>query len=724
MLIHGARPRRTEINFSIKSSLLALLFVGAVFVTPQVIAQQISLTEIQEKIQTAQVLRQEARAALEQKLAVDPTDVSARFTLAELWRSEKQWDLARAAYERVMAQDPRHALAHLRLGEIYSEDWDLERSTQEIEQSLRLAQENALIDFPWEEAYRLLAERYEKDEDYEQAAQYYARILQQNSQDSVAQLAFAKMRYYLNDYPRAEEALRQLIATNHQDAAAHYYLGLVLQAQDKTAAAQKEFVATLAVDPTYADAYNWLAFMSKKEGDWLQAKKYYRSLVDLSPHYGQQRLELAKIYVQDQEFPEAIAQIQSIQPNRYNQKIFQEGQHLLIHIYQSMGNREAARRVFWSLDPQLGIKLLGLGGCLLAPAGLLFLFGKRVQQRLDPNEGPRRVLQYQSLKRFALLMKILGIVALIILVVGGLSSWLDYFRISYFVFFFISILFVGFSVQMVLALFDRHIRGVSASGKEYALAYGKSLLMAIIFWGALWGVYWLCQKFGPTPQGVAGCLLLLAIIVYGYFGCLPWFIRVLNKTLPWEDGALLATLNSWVKRLQIDCAKITLIKTDQFRASNALAAGIFPKKQEVIIFNHLLHRLSTQEVEAIFLHELGHLKFGHVRIRAHLTFVVFLGVLLFPQLNCQEFMHQGILVLIAIAIYVLSVGIIYRNQEKQADAFVVEHYPHPEFLLSALEKIYADNYIPATMKASSHPTLVKRLEFIRYQIVKKSNVAS
>jgi STE24 endopeptidase len=89
-------------------------------------------------------------------------------------------------------------------------------------------------------------------------------------------------------------------------------------------------------------------------------------------------------------------------------------------------------------------------------------------------------------------------------------------------------------------------------------------------------------------------------------------VPIFNKLTPLEPGELKEKVEALAQRLQFPLAELQVIDGSKRSAhSNAYFTGLpfLPKK--IVIYDTLIEKSETKEVEAILAHELGHWKMGH-----------------------------------------------------------------------------------------------------------------
>ena len=167
------------------------------------------------------------------------------------------------------------------------------------------------------------------------------------------------------------------------------------------------------------------------------------------------------------------------------------------------------------------------------------------------------------------------------------------------------------------------------------------------------------------------------------------------------------------------------MNTSGIKISNAAATGLFVKNAYIYFTSYFLETSSAEEIEAVFLHELGHLQKSHVRIQAHLLFFFFLlmaFITTLPRHLPKIFLYNFVVALNVIAGYLFAHRILSKRHEKQSDEFVVDHSSSPATFIEALKKLYTINYAPKNWKSPTHPSLAKRTEYIVKRIAQRNSI--
>lgn len=113
------------------------------------------------------------------------------------------------------------------------------------------------------------------------------------------------------------------------------------------------------------------------------------------------------------------------------------------------------------------------------------------------------------------------------------------------------------------------------------------------------------EVFGRGPWRVALIGLVVVALVLA-----PLALRFILRTQRLADGPLRDRLDAARRRLKFRCSDILLWNTRN-GVANAMVAGPLPLVRYVFLSDRLLQDLPPDEVEAVFGHEVGHVRHGH-----------------------------------------------------------------------------------------------------------------
>jgi Zn-dependent protease with chaperone function len=239
------------------------------------------------------------------------------------------------------------------------------------------------------------------------------------------------------------------------------------------------------------------------------------------------------------------------------------------------------------------------------------------------------------------------------------------------------------------------------------------------------------------------------VLIAALFLCIPWILRLFLGLRPLPEGPLRERLLAAARRLHFRCNDILLWNTRNGIA-NAMVTGLLPTLRYVVVTDRLAIDLTPEEVEAVFGHEVGHVKHHHLLyyfVFLIASMVVLVGLLVATGLFGTGAAEQDVLAqlpfLAVLGAYIFVVfGFLSRRCERQADIFGCrtvscaaaccsghETFAAPvplgralcatgiQTFIGALEKVARLNGIsrdrPSLLSSWQHSTIARRVEFLQ-----------
>lgn len=238
-----------------------------------------------------------------------------------------------------------------------------------------------------------------------------------------------------------------------------------------------------------------------------------------------------------------------------------------------------------------------------------------------------------------------------------------------------------------------------------------------------------------------------AVFGLGVFVCMPWILRLVLGLRPLPDCPLRDRLKATARRLNFRCSNILMWNT-RGGVANAMVAGVLPIPRYVLLTDRLVADLTPDEVEAVFGHEIGHVKHRHMALYLGfllLSLAVLWGgmSLLLPTALKPDYLAALPLVGVLGAYIFVVFGFLSRRCERQADIYGCRavscgrgdclcHTDHVELaaagrglcptgirtFIDALEKVAFLNGIsrdrPGWLQSWQHSTIARRVEFLQH----------
>ena len=215
----------------------------------------------------------------------------------------------------------------------------------------------------------------------------------------------------------------------------------------------------------------------------------------------------------------------------------------------------------------------------------------------------------------------------------------------------------------------------------------------------------------------------------------PFFSRIFNKFTPLPDGELKEGITALLEKNGYKVRAIQVMDASRRSTkSNAYFTG-FGKMKTIVLYDTLVAAMTTDEILAVFAHEMGHGLHKDTLKNQALTFLqmLALGLLAWATLRYPEIfrsfgfegVNYGFAVLLILSVEFALVSPLFglvmswfsRRAEYRADRQAVKEGYGPA-LVSALKKLAKENFSdlsPSPVLVAleySHPTLSQRIEAI------------
>jgi STE24 endopeptidase len=234
-----------------------------------------------------------------------------------------------------------------------------------------------------------------------------------------------------------------------------------------------------------------------------------------------------------------------------------------------------------------------------------------------------------------------------------------------------------------------------------------------------------------------GAAVLLACLA-AMFVLFPVVLRYVWQTRPLPPGPLRSRLETAADRVGFRAREILVWQTNAM-VVNAAVAGLVRRLRYVFLSDALLARLGEEEIEAVFGHEVGHVRHHHLLLRmlamvAPLSLWMLLGQAFpgaferllglpggaaFAMGGLGVQVPTGLVLLGAMAAYVVVVfGYYSRQLEHQADLFGCRwaaadpRQPALETFASALEKLASSSGAGRNARSWQHASIARRIDFL------------
>jgi Zn-dependent protease with chaperone function len=272
--------------------------------------------------------------------------------------------------------------------------------------------------------------------------------------------------------------------------------------------------------------------------------------------------------------------------------------------------------------------------------------------------------------------------------------------------------------------FERKRRGTMSLGLgRYLLLRGRvEVAMVLVPWLGLMLLTDIARVLFDQPALEAPLTLgAVAVIVV----LSPLIIRHVWNTSSLPPGPMRDRLEDFCRRTGFRCNDLLVWHTERHLA-NAGVVGPTPLVRYVLLSDVLLERFDPAEVEAIFAHEVGHVRCRHMLFYMvfALAFIVFYGNVMeaFEGLGLLgtaggawlgDIASQAVFMLVFAALYWgVGFGIISRRMEQQADLYALDNAADPMAFVAALEKLAVTDYVPRRSSFWRHFSIERRTDFL------------
>lgn len=260
----------------------------------------------------------EAKAALERAIHIDPENTRARFDLADTYMTGLRDPVrAEAAYREVVSLWPEHAGAHYGLGQALFAQRRTEEALVEFQQAASLQPDNPLAQLALGDTKYTLG-------DHEGAIAAYDTVLTKSAKLVPALIAKARALSALGEDAQALALLESALEIEPDSPAANALLGPLYEAAGRQEEAARVYRKTLEHSPDNAQALYSAARMSLAEGvDLDQAADWLARASALEPENIEIRETLALAQFRSGRIDEGITTTEALSTERAYRKLIE-----------------------------------------------------------------------------------------------------------------------------------------------------------------------------------------------------------------------------------------------------------------------------------------------------------------------------------------------------------------------------------------------------------------
>ena len=222
----------------------------------------------------------------------------------------------------------------------------------------------------------------------------------------------------------------------------------------------------------------------------------------------------------------------------------------------------------------------------------------------------------------------------------------------------------------------------------------------------------------------------------------PEVLRRVLHTQPLPDSPLRRRLEELCRRTGLEYREILLWKTNYY-VCNAAVMGLTRRMRYILLSDMLIETMTDRQIQAVFAHEIGHVKHWHMGWYVVLFATLLLacfgpGQLLDEQLNrlplpawASMDALKGAVAFMGIAGFFMLFGYVSRSFERQADLFAartmqaLDSPPAPMHtcasldpygaaaFIAALHRVAMVNNIPISARNFTHGSIAQRVRYLQ-----------
>ncbi len=293
-----------------------------------------------------------------------------------------------------------------------------------------------------------------------------------------------------------------------------------------------------------------------------------------------------------------------------------------------------------------------------------------------------------------------------------------------------TVVFVGFSWADTMVIEQKY--GFNRSTvKTFVMDQVRSFLIEVVLGVILMGLLaWLHRAMGDWVVVLfTGAVFALTLVISFLYG--PVFSRLGNKFVPLEEGELREKLMALLTRHGYQVKAIEVMDASRRTTKlNAYFTG-FGRMKSIVLYDNLVNTMSTEEICAVFAHELGHglhkdvlkqqvMNLGNLLLMAIMVWLAVRTPVMheafgFTAVNYgfAFILLNGLLGLIQ-PLTGMAMNAFSRHAEYRADAQAVQE-GYGEALIGGLKKLARENFSDLAPSRAlvvleySHPPLHERI---------------
>lgn len=267
--------------------------------------------------------------------------------------------------------------------------------------------------------------------------------------------------------------------------------------------------------------------------------------------------------------------------------------------------------------------------------------------------------------------------------------------------------------------------------KTYLLDKIKGYVLTIIVGGLLLAALLVLIAMMGKGFWIYFWVIITAFILVLNVFYTTWILPLFNKLKPIQDGELKSAIEAFSQKVGFPLSNIFIMDgSKRSSKGNAFFSGL-GKRKKVVLFDTLIEKHSTEELTAIFAHEVGHFKKKHIVLSTVLS-ILQIGITLFllsrmifesevsyamgGEVSTLHLNMLAFAILFSPLSHLLGIfmNMLSRKNEYEADEYAVKHYGDGP-LIEGLKKMSSDHLSNLTPHPAyvfvhaSHPPLLERV---------------
>lgn len=257
-----------------------------------------------------------ARARLEQAVALYPDNAEAHMIFGQLETQEQNWAEAKLHYDKAAALSPIHAREVERLLEALWQNHYADGSAFLQRDDFASAEASytiATILLPERrEAWNNLAVVYGRQDDFDRAIEMYNKVLEIDQTDTLARKNTGFMYYNQQKYAECISYLEPLAEEFIGDPDFVTSLGFSYMRTEQNQRAIDLFEGALDLDPDNLVNHMNMALLYAQDGDNIKAEPHFLRVIELNPFDTEAMLQLAYTYIEREEEAKAFPYLEKL----------------------------------------------------------------------------------------------------------------------------------------------------------------------------------------------------------------------------------------------------------------------------------------------------------------------------------------------------------------------------------------------------------------------------